>query len=50
MVVFEEEHCSVFIHSEAAGTCSIVPGKVDACIEIALPVLDDAVVLLENGT
>ena len=48
MVVCEEEGCDVFIHSEAAGACNIVPGKVDAHVEIALPVFSDVVVLLED--
>ena len=48
MVVFEEESCDVFIHCEVAGACSIVPGEVDACVEIALPVFGDVVVLLED--
>ena len=48
MVEFEEEGSNVFIHSEAAGACNIVPGEVDACVEIALPVFGDVVVLLED--
>ena len=48
-VVFEKEGCNVFIHSEVAGACSIVPGEVDARVEIVLPVLGDVVVLLEDA-
>ena len=49
MVVCEEKGCDVFIHSEAAGACSIVPGEVDACVEIALPVFGDILLLLEDA-
>jgi hypothetical protein len=40
--------CNVFLHGKAAGALGVVPGKVDASIKIAFPVLGDVVVFLED--
>ena len=48
VTVLDEEVTDVAFHSEAACAFSIVPGKVDASVFRAFPVLCDGVMLLQN--
>ena len=50
MVILEEEGCDVLLHGKAAGALGVVPGKVDAGMKIAFPVLGDVVMFLEDIT
>ena len=45
VVVLDEESVNVVIHGEAAGAHGVIPGQVDASIEVAKPVLGEVVVL-----
>ena len=48
MVTLEEEGCNVFLYGESAGVRGVVPGKVDAGIQIAFSVFGDVVVFLDD--
>ena len=41
MVVLEMDGWDVFVNGEATGALDVVPFKVDACVEIALPVFGE---------
>jgi hypothetical protein len=46
VVVLDKESVNVVMHGEATGASSVVPGQVDAGIEVAMPVFGEVVVLL----
>ena len=48
MVVLEEDGGDVFFHGELTGALGVVPFEVDACVEIALPVFGEFVVLFDD--
>ena len=43
MVVFEKNSVDEFIHDELAGAVGVVPGKVDARVQVAFPVFGDVI-------
>ena len=46
VVVFDEESVDVVVHGEPVGASSVVPGQVDAGIEVAMSVFGEIIVLL----
>ena len=50
MIILEEDCCDVFIHGEATGSLLVVPGEVDAGVEVAFPILGKVVVLFDGVT
>ena len=50
MVVFDKQGVNVVIHGEATGAYGVIPGQVNASIEVAQPVLCEVVVLFDDVT
>ena len=48
VVELDAEVCDVVFHCEAAGAIDVVPLKVDAVVQVSLPVFSDLVVLFQD--
>ena len=48
MVIFGEHGVDVVFHGEATGALGVVPGEVDACVEVALSVFGEVVEFLDG--